>query len=417
MHDSSVRSLTLPALSSGGVRARWTVSFLLLLAVTTAFFDRINVAVLFTNKEFQSDIGVSNPALMGLLMTAFVFPYGASAFLFSFCGDIFGPRKTLSAIAATLAGTMAFMGAVSSYPWMLAARTLLGITEGPQFGAANAAVKRWFAPREQGLANAFWTIGSPLGSALGFPLVLFLVTQFGWRSSFYVLAALNGLVILPVVWHFLKDQPPADIASEAKLPTEPILPFREAIRVLARDWRFWLLPVYNSGALIYLWGFNSWLPTYLQEARHFDLTHTGFYSSLPFALMVIGQLAGGWIGDRTGKRAAVCFGTLFLAGVFVYFAALAPDASLAAWCLALSAGFWGGCTPALFALGMQIIPRGITSMGFGLYGGFGNLVGSAAPFIMGMLIGSAGNYNAGLYFLVLCCIALSFAMLPLVRTH
>ena len=187
--------------------------------------------------------------------------------------------------------------------------------------------------------------------------------------------------------------------------------------MLAHDWRFWLLPIYNSGALIYLWGLNSWLPTYLQEARHFDLAHTGFYSSLPFVLMVIGQLAAGWIGDRTGKRAAVCFAALFLAGVFVYFAALAPDASLAAWCLALSAGFWGGTTPTLFAIGMQIIPRGITSMGFGLYAGFGNLVGSAAPFIMGLLIGSTGNYNAGLYFLVLCCIVLSLAMLPLVRTH
>jgi hypothetical protein len=36
---------------------------------------------------------------------------------------------------------------------------------------------------------------------------------------------------------------------------------------------------------------------------------------------------------------------------------------------------------------------------------------------MGMLIGSTGNYNAGLDFLVLCCIGLSFFMLPLVRTH
>src|SRR5258705_9008727 len=235
LHDSGVRSLPLAALSSGGGRARWIVSFLLLLAVTTAFFDRINVAVLFTNKEFQSDIGVSNPAMMGLLMTAFVFPYGASAFVLSFCGDIFGPRKTLSVIAAVLAGTLAFMGAVSSYPWMLGARMLLGITEGPQFGAANGAVKRWFPPREQGLANAFWTIGSPLGSALGFPLVLFLVTQFGWQSSFYALAALNGLIVLPVIWFFLKDRPSEDIAAEARLPAEPAMPFREAIRVLAHD--------------------------------------------------------------------------------------------------------------------------------------------------------------------------------------
>jgi len=417
LHDSGVRSLSLPALSSSGVRARWIVSFLLLLAVTTAFFDRINVAVLFTNKEFQSDIGVSSPALMGLLMTAFVFPYGASAMLFSVSGDIFGPRKTLSAIAAILAATMAFMGTVSSYPLMLGARTVLGIAEGPQFGAANAAVKRWFPPREQGLANAFWTIGSPLGSALGFPLVLFLVTQFGWRSSFYALAALNGLIILPVVWSFLKDNPPKETAAQARASKVDNVPLREAIRMLAHDWRFWLLPIYNSGTLIYLWGLNSWLPTYLQEARHFDLTHTGFYSSLPFVLMVIGQLGGAWIGDRTGHRAAVCFASQFMAGVFVYFAAVAPGATLAAWCIALSAGFWGGTTPSLFAIGMQIIPRRITSLGFGLYGGFANLVGSTAPFIMGLLIGSAGDYNAGLYFLVFCCIGLSTAMLPLVRTH
>jgi MFS family permease len=46
---------------------------------------------------------------MGLLMTAFVLPYGISAILFSILGDYFGPRRTLSGIAAILAGTMALM--------------------------------------------------------------------------------------------------------------------------------------------------------------------------------------------------------------------------------------------------------------------------------------------------------------------
>src|SRR5258707_1343385 len=83
-----------------------------------------------------------------------------------------------------LAVTMAFMGALSSYAIMLGARLALGVTEGPQFGAAIATVKRWFPAREQAFANAVWTIGSPLGSAIGFPLVIFLVAQYGWRASF-----------------------------------------------------------------------------------------------------------------------------------------------------------------------------------------------------------------------------------------
>lgn len=413
MQDSGVQAARLPSLTRAGVRARWTVSLLLLLAVTTAFFDRIDIAVLSTNSQFQSDLNVRDPALLGLLMTAFVLPYGASMFLLSVLGDIFGPRKTFTAIAGVLAATTAVMGSVSSYAVMISARMVLGVAEAPQFGTATAAVKRWFPPREQGVANALWTIGSPLGSALGFPLVLFIVNQYGWRASYYALAALNGLIVLPLIWLFLRDAPEAKVVTRA----EDRLPLGEVIRTLAGNWRFWLLPAYNSGGLIYLWGFNFWLPSYLKNARHFDLAHTGVYSALPFILMILGEIGGAWIGDRTGKRAAVCFVSLFLTGVFVWFAALAPGANLAAWCLAVSAGFWGATTPTLFALGMQIIPRRITAMGLGAYAGIANFVGSLAPFIMGVLIGTQGDYNAGLYFLVFCCTGLSVFMLPLLRRY
>ena len=413
VHDSGVQAVQLGKLAPAAVRTRWAVSLLLLLAVTTAFFDRIDISILITNTQFKSDLGVSDPARLGLLMTAFVLPYGASMFLLSILGDVFGPRKTLTTIAGILAATAVFMGSVTSYAVMIGARTLLGVSEAPQFGTATVAVKRWFPPREQGLANALWTIGSPLGSAIGFPLVLLIVTQYGWRASFYALAAMNGLIVLPTLWLFLRDAPPSYRPSTQ----EDRIPLGQAIRTLAGNWRFWLLPVYNAGGLIFLWGFNTWLPAYLRQARHFDITHAGFYSALPFVLMIGGEIGGAWIGDRTGKRAWVCFVSLFMTGVFVWFAALAPGANLAAWCLALSAGFWGAMVPTLFALGMQIVPKRITGMGLGIYSGIANIVGSAAPFIMGFLIGQSGNYNAGLYFLVFSCIGLSFFILPLVREH
>jgi sugar phosphate permease len=414
LHDA-IGSLPLSAPARAGTRARWPVTAMLLLAVTTAFFDRINVAVLFTNRDFQDAIGVSSLATMSLLMTAFVFPYGASAMLFSVAGDALGPRRTLSAIAVILAGLMALMGAASSYALMIVARILIGVTEGPQFGTATVTIKRWFPPQEQGLANAFWTIGSPLGSMIGFPLVIFLVASFGWRASFFALAALNVLVVFPVLWLFLRDAPPDALAPAPS--KEPPVPFGEAFRMLARDWRFWLLPIFNSGTLIYLWGLNSWLPTYLQEARHFNVAMTSFYSALPFAFMIVGQIFFSWLGDRSGRRALVCGFTQAMAGVFIYLTAIAPDANLAAWCLALSAGFWGGATPSLFALGCQIIPARITGAGFGLYAGTANLVGSSAPFIIGVLVTRTGDFQAGLIFLVLCCLVTSLAMLPLMRKY
>ncbi len=414
MSASDVRTVPAAGGAIAGVRTRWAVSLLLLLAVTTAFFDRIDIAVLFTNRQFQNDIGVSDPALLGLLMTGFVLPYGASMFLFSVAGDLFGPRKTFTAIAAVLAATTAVMGSVSSYGVMMAARVVLGVAEAPQFGTATVAVKRWFPPREQGVANALWTIGSPLGSALGFPLVLFIVTQYGWRASYYTLSVLNGLLVLPVIWLFLRDWPEP---AGARAQSEERLPLSSAIRTLIRQWRFWLIPIFNSGGLIFLWGFNAWLPSYLRQARHFDIAHTGFYSALPFVLMIGGEIGGAWIADRTGKRALVCFVSLFMTGICVWGAALAPTATGAAWFLALSAGFWGAQVPTLFALGMQMIPRQITALGLGIYSGIANFTGSLAPFIMGLLIGQSGDYNAGLYFLVFCCTGLSLFILPLVRRY
>ena len=44
---------------------------------------------------------------------------------------------------------MAFMASVSSYALMLSGRIIIGITEGPQFGAAKPAAEAAPAPGEQ----------------------------------------------------------------------------------------------------------------------------------------------------------------------------------------------------------------------------------------------------------------------------
>jgi hypothetical protein len=66
-----------PASTVSTDRSRWFITAILLLAVTVAFFDRINISILFTDSSFLTTLGIKgNPALMGLLMTTFVFAYG-----------------------------------------------------------------------------------------------------------------------------------------------------------------------------------------------------------------------------------------------------------------------------------------------------------------------------------------------------
>jgi sugar phosphate permease len=309
---------------------------------------------------------------------------------------------------------MAIMGGAVSYAMMLIGRVLIGLTEGPQFGSANVAVKQWFPPKERGLASAIWGIGAPLGSMIGFPLVIMLVANYGWRASFYVLAALNILVVLPAVWFLVRDK--SQTAKTAVSDAEA-MPFGEAIRLLVTNKLFWLLALYDCSAMVYLWGLNSWLPTYLQVARHFDIKHSSVFSSLPFLLMIGGYFLGGWLGDKWRIKAWLCMVGMIGAGLLVYAASVVASPTNSALLIALSAGSWGLTVPTLFAMGTEVIPPKVTAMGFGIYAGLANIFGALTPLLMGLVIGKSGNYAGGLLVITFACVILSFTMIPLLRRH
>jgi sugar phosphate permease len=295
---------------------------------------------------------------------------------------------------------------------------LLGIAEGPQFSITNSLIKRWFPPREQARANSIWMIGSPLGSAIGFPFMIYLESTYGWRAAFFFLAALNLVLILPLVLLFLRDQPPAgDAALKAAEPgaasSGAASSYLSQVGLFCGDWRFWMLVIFNSAALVYLWGLNSWLPTYLINGRGFDPRQTGFFSFLPFFMMFLGEVLAATLSDKTGKRALICFFGLFGAGAGMYAVSVVSDSGTAAGLIAASAFFWGCALPPLFALSLQILPARAIASGVGVFNGVGNIVGALSPLVMGALIDRTGSFNAGLMVLVAAALAGSLAMLPL----
>jgi sugar phosphate permease len=406
-------------LSAAVSRRRWLIASILFLAVLSAFFDRISVAVMFTNTDFQNALGTGfNPTLLGLLMTAFVFAYGVSGMFLSFVGDLYGPRNSLAIGAAVWGVAMACMGAASSFGLMLGLRVVLGTAEGPQFALTSSLVKRWFPKREQARGSAIWMMGSPLGSAIGFPLMIYLETTYGWRSAFFALAALNLVIILPLVLLVIRDNPPdGAVALAPAQAAQAGGSYLSQVALFIRDWRFWMLVIFNSAALIYLWGLNSWLPTYLVKIRHFNPQQTGVFASLPFVMMFLGEVLAALLSDKFGRRAAVCLVGLFMAGALMYAVSIIPDARTAALTIAASAFFWGAALPPLFALSAQLLPPRALAAGVGVFNGLGNVIGAFSPVVIGALVASTGNFDAGLMVLVGATILGSMAMLPLVRRY
>jgi len=401
------------------LRMRWVVALVLFGSVLVGFFDRISVAALFNNPDFYNSLHVGfNPTKLGFLMTAFLIAYGISSVVLSVIGDVFKPGKALTASAVIWGVVMLGMGAAQSYGALILGRVVLGITEGPQFSLIAKIVHRWFPPEERGRANAIWMVGSPIGSAVGFPFTLWLVHAYGWRASFYIFGVVSLFIMAPLIYFTTRDRA-RHADHEASRQPATVIEAEEKVdlRLFLKDYRFWLVTAYGCGLLMYLWGLNSWLPTYLARVRHFDLAQMGIYSSLPFILMFIGEVCSGLLADRLGRRAILCFIGLAGAGLLLFVGTQIHEPHTAALVIALSAGCWGLGLPAQYALAMDIIPVSVTSAGIGVKNGFSNLMGALAPALIGWIVSTTGSFNTGLLVIVVGSMVGAVMMIPLIRRH
>lgn len=179
----------------------WVPAFVLMVCVVLAFFDKISIAVLFSDPHFQSSMGIAeDKAKLGWLMTSFLLAYGFSSVFLSFLGDIFNPKKMLFWSVTSWGVLMLCMGFTTSYSGMLILRVLLGLAEGPLFALAYTIVKQTYTDRQQARASTMFLLGTPIGAFLGFPITAAVLAHHDWHTTFFVMAALTLIAILSIVF-------------------------------------------------------------------------------------------------------------------------------------------------------------------------------------------------------------------------
>jgi sugar phosphate permease len=70
--------------------------------------------------------------------------------------------------------------------------------------------------------------------------------------------------------------------------------------------RMWLVTFVDFSCGWSLWVFLTWLPSYLLEARGFDVAKTALFTFLPLVAGVTGNTLGGVTSDRIYKATATC---------------------------------------------------------------------------------------------------------------
>src|SRR3981081_2111365 len=121
-------------------RASTVVLMLLCLMYFITYLDRVNVST--AAAGFAKDFGL-NRTQIGLVFSAFAYPYLVFQIIGGWVSDRFGAKRTLIFCGLLWALATILTGLAGGLISLILARLLLGLGEGATFPAATTAMAKW----------------------------------------------------------------------------------------------------------------------------------------------------------------------------------------------------------------------------------------------------------------------------------
>lgn len=228
-------------------------------------------------------------AQVGLLVTIFAGTVVLTAMVLSILTQRYSRKSLVLAALAVMALSNVVSALAPSFPVMVGARILGGLSHGLFFALANA-YAAYLVPKERlGRAVAILTAGGTMAFILGVPLGTLLGNLFGWRLAFIALAVIIGILVLALL-RFLPG-----VSREKALSTGEIaLPMR-------KDPTLWMVLVAAVIVILILGGHNTfyvYIAPYLIDAAGFAEPSVALILFLYGGAGAIGVVVAGIVGDR-----------------------------------------------------------------------------------------------------------------------
>jgi len=405
------------------LRASQLVLVLLGLMYFITYLDRVNVST--AAAGFARDFNL-NRTEIGLVFSAFAYPYLVFQIIGGWISDRFGARRTLIGCGLLWGGATVLTGMAGGLASLLMARVLLGFGEGGTFPAATTAMSPWVPIGRRGYAQGVTHAAARIGNAVAPAAIVLVMARYGWRASFFACAGLSFAWV--ALWAATFTEHPQDhprITPEeltvlpAAQTRPPRVPWRRLLRRMAP-----VTVVYFCYGWT-LWLFLSWIPQYFLHSQHLDLGRSALFSSSVFFAGVLGDTLGGFVTDRLLRRTgsltrarsvmvSVCMLMALLSLIPLMF-----THSLQMSVCALAAGFFFAelTIGPMWAIPMDIAPRHCGAAS-GIMNTGSALAAIISPVVSGYVIDRTGNWQlpfVGSMLLMAAGMLLAFRMRPDLR--
>jgi sugar phosphate permease len=366
------------------------------------YVDRVNVST--AARDIQRDLSLSTTKL-GILQSAFGYPYLLFQVFGGWVGDRFGPRRTLFVCGLIWALATIMTGAATSLTMLFLIRVMVGVGEGATFPVATRAMQGWTTPERRGFAQGITHAFARFGNAITPPLVAWLIALVTWRGSFVALGCCSLVWVIVWGWYF-RDQPadhpgitPEDLA---RLPNHGRAPAAKRRDVPWRRLARRMLPV-TTVYFCYgwtLWLYLYWLPSFFLHEYNLDLAKSALFSSAVFFAGVGGDLVGGTLSDgiltRTGDLRQARRNVI-VGGFLGSFLCLLPiftthDLTVIVLCLAGAFFFAEIVIGPMWAIPMDIAPK-YSGTASGLMNTGSALAAILSPLAFGLIADLTGDWH------------------------
>ena len=387
---------------------RWGIAILLGIGILVNYFDRVNLTV--AGPSLRREFGIDDIGF-GYLLSAFGWTYAAAQIPVAMVLDRLG--VTAVGRVTTLFWSLFSLatGFVTSFTLLFAARLGLGLAETPAFPINSKATGYWFPTKERGLATAIFDAAAKYATAVGVPIVAFILVQWGWRATFIVTGVVSFLFFLAFVAFYRNPSDdrrlthaernyitsggaqPEGVPSSGSVGTT-------FFYLLGRA-KVWGLTI---GFAAYGYSFYlllTWLPSYLARTFHMTALTSGAYTAIPWLVAGTADLAiGGFLVDTliarglepTRVRKTILIVGMLL-GLTVIGATTTTDPNVAIVWITIALSGLAVSAPIGWSIPSLIAPQGAVGTVGGIMNFANNIMSIVAPIVAGYIVAYTGSFT------------------------
>lgn len=387
-----IGALSRPAALSSAESYRWLVFGVLAAGYVLVYFHRLCPAVVAVDMMHDLKTG---GALLGLLGSAYFYPYALMQLPAGLLADSWGPRRTITLFSLVAFVGSLILGMAPTVNMAIFGRVLVGLGLSMLFVPTMKILTEWFRPREFARMTGILLAMGGLGSLCSATPLALLTGWFGWRTAFMAVAVLT-LILAGLVWSVVRDRP-ADLGWNSLVTTEQEKPaainLLDGVKQVLSQRSFWPLAswFFFQSAVFFSFG-GLWGGPYLQHIHGLDRAQAGQILSMLAVGLILGSPLQTWLSNRLchGRKPVLVFSSLVTIGIAALLACATGSLSLSM--LSLLCLLLGMFTSASVVIGFsatkELFPVQIAGTSIGLVNLFPFAGGAVFQPVLGAILQS-----------------------------